>query len=141
VHAPGEAVRVSLRAEIRHVSPGTLDPAECLVKGLEVADSDAIRAKRYRMHQQGDHSECKTGRCQVLTVVPDGAGAPAPSGDVAELLAAVEEEFPPSDRLSRALARRLAGLSDGRGPAAVQALRALGELVAAQRDGPGRLGV
>jgi hypothetical protein len=106
-----------------------------------MADSDAQRAKRYRQHQQGDHSECKAGRCKVLTVVPDGATVPAVSGDVAELVAAVEEEFPPTDRLSRALALRLAGLSDGRGPAAVQALRALGELVSAQRDGPGRLGV
>jgi hypothetical protein len=47
----------------------------------------------------------------------------------------VLEEFPEDDALSRALALRLVELSDGRGPAAVQALRALGELVAAQREG------
>jgi hypothetical protein len=51
-------------------------------------------------------------------------------------MAAVEQEFPTSDELSRALAARLVELSDGRGPAAVQALRALGELVAYQRDAP-----
>lgn len=99
-----------------------------------MADSDAQRARRYRLHQQGDHSLCRPGRCRVLTAVPEGADVPPPSADVVELLAAVEEEFPPSDRLSRALAVRLAGLSGGKGPAAVQALRALGELVAAQRD-------
>jgi hypothetical protein len=103
-----------------------------------MADSDAQRAKRYRQHQQGDHSQCKPGRCRTLSAVPDGATVPS-EPDVAELLEAVQEEFPESDRLSRALALRLAGLSGGRGPASVQALRALGELVAAQRDGAGRL--
>jgi hypothetical protein len=47
----------------------------------------------------------------------------------------VLEEFPEDDALSRALALRLVELSEGRGPAAVQSLRALGELVAYQRDG------
>jgi hypothetical protein len=46
----------------------------------------------------------------------------------------VAEEFPESDPLSRALALRLVELSGGRGPAAVQALRVLGELVSYQRD-------
>lgn len=95
-------------------------------------DSDAIRAKRYRLHQQDDHSLCKPGRCRTLSVVPDGASAS--QVEVAALVEAVEEEFSPDDRLSRELALRLARLSGGRGPSAVQALRALGELVAAQRD-------
>jgi hypothetical protein len=51
----------------------------------------------------------------------------------AELAAAVVEEFPESDALSRAMALRLVALSAGKGPAAVQALRALGELTAWQR--------
>ena len=46
------------------------------------------------------------------------------------------EEFPEGDRLSRAMALRLVALSAGKGPAAVQALRALGELTAWQRGDP-----
>jgi hypothetical protein len=53
--------------------------------------------------------------------------------DVDQLAQAVEVEFSGDDELSRALALRLVKLSAGSGPAAVQALRALGELVAQQR--------
>jgi hypothetical protein len=53
---------------------------------------------------------------------------------VSGLLAAVEAEFAGDDELVRALALRLATVAaEGHGVAAVTALRALGELVAAQR--------
>jgi hypothetical protein len=96
-----------------------------------MADSDALRMRRHRAHQAGIHELCIPGRC------PDaGLEISRPGAEVTALLAAaVAEEFPSSDPTIRALALRLVELSEGRGPAAVQALRALGELVAAQRDG------
>ena len=97
-----------------------------------MADSEALRARRYRAHQAGIHELCLTGRCKELG--PD-ATQQAAAEATARLATAVAEEFPESDLLSRALALRLVDLSAGRGPAAVQALRALGELVAYQRDG------
>ena len=97
-----------------------------------MADSEALRARRYRAHQAGNHELCIVGRCKELG--PDAAQRAAQEA-TARLAAAVLEEFPEEDALSRALALRLVELSGGRGPAAVQALRALGELVAYQRDG------
>jgi hypothetical protein len=96
-----------------------------------MADSDAMRARRSRAHRQGNHDLCLVGRCKELGPSPAQQQA---AQATAKLAAAVLEEFPESDALSRALALRLVELSEGRGPAAVQALRALGELVAAQRD-------
>ena len=96
-----------------------------------MADSDALRARRYRAHQAGIHELCLPGRCKELG--PDQTQRRAAEA-TARLAAAVLEEFPEHDALSRALALRLVELSEGRGPAAVQALRSLGELVAAQRD-------
>jgi hypothetical protein len=103
-----------------------------------VADSAAIRVKRSRLHKQGDHSMCSPGRCpdlggRRLSAVPDGAEVVLPA-EVVELLEALDAELNPDDRMVRALASRLARLSATSGPAAVQSLRALGELVAAQRD-------
>lgn len=97
-----------------------------------MADTEALRARRYRAHQAGDHHLCIVGRCKELG---PSAEQRAATEATAKLAAAVVEEFPEDDALSRALALRLVDLSDGRGPAAVQALRALGELVAYQRDG------
>jgi hypothetical protein len=55
----------------------------------------------------------------------------------AGLVAAVEAEFGPDDPLVRGLALRLASVaSEGHGMSAVAALKALGELVAAQRGSP-----
>jgi len=96
-----------------------------------VADSEALRARRYRAHQAGIHELCLPGRCKELG--PDQTQQKAAEA-TARLAAAVLEEFPESDPLSRAMALRMVELSEGRGPAAVQALRALGELVAYQRD-------
>jgi hypothetical protein len=96
-----------------------------------VADSEALRQRRYRAHRDGDHHLCIVGRCKELG--PSGEQA-ATQKAVAELAKAVVEEFPETDQLSRALALRLVGLAEGKGVAAVQALRALGELVAYQRD-------
>jgi hypothetical protein len=103
-----------------------------------VADSDAIRAKRSRLHRQGDHSRCSPERCAALggrrlSAVPDDATATLPA-EVVDLLEALDGELDAGDRTVRALAFRLARLSASTGPAAVQSLRALGELVAAQRD-------
>jgi hypothetical protein len=97
-----------------------------------MADSEALRARRHRAHEAGIHELCVPGRCKELGPSPAQVQA---AQATAQLAAAVAEEFPESDALSRALALRLVELSEGRGPAAVQALRALGELVAAQRDG------
>jgi hypothetical protein len=68
-----------------------------------------------------------------LAAVPDGFEPPSLPSDVVELLAALDAELDPGDQMVRALAFRLASLSAGQGPAAVSALKALGELVAAQR--------
>jgi hypothetical protein len=95
-----------------------------------MADSDALRMRRHRAHAAGIHELCLPGRCKEKG--PDGAqqAALVATGRLRE---AVLEEFPDHDPLSRALALRLVELSGGRGPAAVQALRALAELVADQR--------
>jgi hypothetical protein len=53
--------------------------------------------------------------------------------DVQALVEALEAELEGSDPTVRALALRLARLSAGTGPAAVSALRGLGELLAQQR--------
>jgi hypothetical protein len=97
-----------------------------------MADSEALRQRRRRAHRAGDHDLCLVGRCQELG---PSAQQQATAEATARLMAAVQQEFPESDELSRALAARLVELSDGKGPAAVQALRALGELVSYQRDG------
>lgn len=90
-----------------------------------MADSQALRSRRARRHRDGDHSLCRHG--QVTPIRPPGG--------IEDLAAAVREELPDDDHLSRALALRLVELAGGHGVAAVQALRALGELVAYQRDG------
>jgi hypothetical protein len=57
--------------------------------------------------------------------------------DTPGLIAAVQNEVPETDPLVRALALKLAQAAvESHGTAGVQALRALGELIAAQRDGP-----
>jgi hypothetical protein len=87
-----------------------------------VADSVALRSMRYRRHRDGDHSLCRHG--------PEVGATSEP----ARLVAAILAEFPEGDDMSRQLALRLAELAGGSGAAAVQAVRALGELVAYQRD-------
>jgi len=115
-----------------------------------MGDSGALRALRHRQHRNGDHSLCSPGRCPAIAPLSEAAPEPtkAPlarpsgppvrmpviSGEVDGLRAAVEAEFPPGDELSRQIALRLVDLAGGGGPASVQAVRALGELVAAQRD-------
>jgi hypothetical protein len=98
-----------------------------------MADPDALRMRRSRAHQAGDHHLCVIGRCKELG--PDQTQRAAAEA-TARLTAAVLEEFPETDPLSRAMALRLVDLSAGKGPAAVQALRALGELTAWQRGDP-----
>jgi hypothetical protein len=77
-----------------------------------VADSEALRARRYRAHQAGIHELCLPGRCKELG--PDATQQKAAEA-TARLAAAVLEEFPEHDALSRALALRLVELSEGRG--------------------------
>jgi hypothetical protein len=56
--------------------------------------------------------------------------------DTPGLMAAVQSEFPETDPLVRALALKLAQAAvESHGTAGVQALRALGELIAAQQSG------
>lgn len=88
-----------------------------------MADTAALRMRRSRAHQQGDHNLCRHG-----PQTDDQA-----TGD---LVAAVLNEWDDQDPLSKAMAVRLAQLAGGRGPAAVSALRGLAELAAYQR-GPG----
>jgi hypothetical protein len=91
-----------------------------------VADSAAVRARRKRLHAAGDHSTCRPGCERRLRV--------ASVDDTPGLIAAVHNEFPETDPLVRALALKLAQAAvESHGTAGVQALRALGELVAAQR--------
>ena len=90
-----------------------------------MADSVALRSRRHRAHVDGDHSLCREG-CGVREQArADGS-----------LRRALLAEIPEDDPVSRELAVRLAELADGRGAAAVAACRALGELMAAQRDDP-----
>jgi hypothetical protein len=94
-----------------------------------VADSDALRTRRSRAHRAGDHSLCLPTRCRAL-----GAPPTPKAGDVSDLEKAVREEFGEADPLSLALALRLVTLGGGPGVAGVNAVRALAELVAAQRE-------
>jgi hypothetical protein len=87
--------------------------------------------RRSRAHQAGDHHLCLVGRCKELGPTDKQQKAEEAT---ARLLEAVRTEFGTDDPLSLALAERLVELSGGRGPASVQALRALGELIAHQRD-------
>ena len=86
-----------------------------------MADSVALRSMRYRRHRDGDHSLCRHS--------PDVKAEPG------RLVEAILGEFPETDPMSRQLALRLAELASGSGAASVQAVRALGELVAWQREG------
>jgi hypothetical protein len=54
--------------------------------------------------------------------------------EVVELLEALDVELDGDDRMVRAMARRLATLSAGNGPASVAAIKALAGLVAAHRE-------
>jgi hypothetical protein len=92
---------------------------------VTVADSEALRQRRSRRHRDGDHSLCRHGEVTPIR----------PAGSVGDLASAVRAEFSDDDELSRALALRLVDLAAGHGVAAVQALRALGELVSYQREG------
>jgi hypothetical protein len=96
-----------------------------------LADSNAVRLRRSRAHQAGIHEFCLPDHCKEAGLSPERQQA---TEATAALAAAVREEFSAEDPLSLALALRLVGLAEGRGVAAVQALRALGELVATQRD-------
>jgi hypothetical protein len=89
--------------------------------------------RRSRAHAAGDHDLCIVGRCKALGPSPEQRATDEATAKLAE---AVLAEFPESDALSRAMALRLVALSAGKGPAAVQALRALGELTAWQRNDP-----
>jgi hypothetical protein len=95
-----------------------------------MADSDALRARRRRLHAKGDHTLCRPDRCPALGAPPRPA-----VGDVTSLEKAVEIEFAGEDVMSRALALRLVELSAGPGVGGVAAVKALGELIAAQRGG------
>jgi hypothetical protein len=92
-----------------------------------VADSQALRSRRKRAHAADDHSLCRPGCARRLRVATDA--------DVSVLSVAVAAEFGEADPLVVALAARLAAIAEGNGPAAVAALRGLGELAAAQREG------
>src|SRR4249920_1602732 len=98
----------------------------CTKRELIVADDDAVRSRRKQAHANGNHSGCRPGCGGRLRVATDG--------DVSALRAAVEAEFAADDVLVLALASRLADVAaEGHGPAAVAALRALGELMATRR--------
>jgi hypothetical protein len=99
-----------------------------------MADSDALRAARYRKHRDGDHDLCKPGCGRArLAVVADGATVAMPA-EVVQLEKAVRAELGEHDPLLLALATRLVRLTAGTGPAAVQAVKSLAELVAVQRS-------
>jgi hypothetical protein len=88
-----------------------------------MADSEAIRSHRKRLHAAGDHATCRPGCLRV-----------ASDTDKDPLVMAAETEFADSDPLVKALGLRLARVAaEGHGVPAVSALRALAELVAAQR--------
>jgi hypothetical protein len=78
-----------------------------------MADSDALRAQRYRRHRQGDHSICRhrlvPGLGSPLAPVPDIRPAGAEFDPVAELRALADrltEAYQP-DRGNAAIAREL----------------------------------
>lgn len=92
-----------------------------------MADSGALRARRARAHANGDHELCRPGsKCRQ----PAG---PAPANGLTASVMAVLAE---TDESVQQLGLRLAAIAtDGRGTAAqVAAIRALGELLAAQQQ-------
>ena len=94
-----------------------------------MADSDALRTRRSRQHKAGDHALCLPGRCTVRSAAPRDV-----PGDTGVLERAVLAEFDGPDEMSRALALRLVELAGGPGVGGVQAVRALAELIASQRE-------
>jgi hypothetical protein len=77
---------------------------------VTVADSQALRARRYRAHSAGIHELCLPDRCKEAGTSPERAQA---TEATAALAAAVRDEFPDDDPLSLALALRLVGLAEG----------------------------
>jgi hypothetical protein len=94
-----------------------------------VADSGALRVRRARLHARGEHELCRESSSCRRPLRVAVAGDP-PGG----LVGAVAAELAEADPVVRELGLRLADIAaEGRGPAQVNALRALGELLAEQR--------
>jgi hypothetical protein len=79
-----------------------------------MADSDAVRTRRSRLHRNGDHSLCRPDRCnpsRPLAVVPEARALSAACDRVTEgILARLDDDDP--RRIVAELARRLAELAD-----------------------------
>ena len=76
-----------------------------------MADSQALRARRYRAHSAGIHELCLPDRCKEAGTSPERAQATEATAALAD---AVRDEFPADDPLSLALALRLVGLAEGK---------------------------
>lgn len=83
-----------------------------------MADSDALRARRARMHKAGDHSLCK--RCAALTGAQEGHPLAQPVNDalgelrrLAGRLVAAHEADPGNALIARELRMTLQALQAG----------------------------
>ena len=105
---------------------------------VRMADSDAVRSRRKRLHARGDHSECRRScpeREQVIRPVPSYSSAQEldPAAEMRELagrLVVAHRENPGNAMLARELRatlRELAGPEEEAGP--LEFLRALGDRV------------
>jgi hypothetical protein len=75
-----------------------------------VADSSAVRSRRYRQHKQGDHSLCRHDRPFLIPVAEAQIGnAVADSG----------ADFDPAEELRKLAGRLLAAYADDPGNAAL----------------------
>jgi hypothetical protein len=101
-----------------------------------MADSDAVRARRYRQHRQGDHSLCKHWPGAGLTRLPDVHNINVTGFDPADemrklagRLSAAYKADPPNAALARELRMTLLAL----GPEAEAMDPGLAEMFAAFR--------
>jgi hypothetical protein len=91
-----------------------------------MVDSAALRQRRKRAHRQGNHTLCRPDRCPLSGTIE--------RDDMRSLRDAIETEL--RDDLPRLeLARSLITVAARGGPAAVGALRELGQTIEAKRRG------
>jgi hypothetical protein len=104
-----------------------------------MADSEALRSRRRRLHQAGNHALCKEGRCDSVAL-PDGRIAGPGSVEQAVLGFLSLRPFKEGDPrgISAAVAARLARVVDQEGsPLAARELVGVCKYIAAWSNLPG----
>jgi hypothetical protein len=78
-----------------------------------VADSDATRSRRYRLHRSGDHSQCRHERVRAVPDLPAGElDTQAELLALARRLAGAHEADPGNAAVARELRATLLALPD-----------------------------